>query len=159
MISPDVEHLVQLIFVLRNRVLANIDLQPLARLHQVQKPGLAHPPHGLDAPGDFHLRLLRQLLRGLRRILAQNVGNRVREIEPLAVGAESERFDLRRALQALVEQIVFKGHKGLITAHDHFTQMVARQEKFHRLKFLEQFFQTPVVEKLRRPPPPASPPA
>src|SRR5665213_2224277 len=40
-----------------------------------------------------------------------------------------------------------------LAAHNHFTQMIAREEKLYRLKILEQLFQAPVVKKLRRPPP------
>ena len=110
-----VEDFIQLVFRLRNRVLADINLQLFACLHQVQKAGFAHATHGLNAPGDFYLRLLRKFFRRLLRILAQNGDDRVGEIEPLAIRAETERFDLRRALHALVEQLIFKGHKpGLL---------------------------------------------
>ena len=94
-----IEHFVQLVFALRNRVLADIDLQALARLLQVQEAGLAHAAHGLDAAGDARPAACRaKFLGGLRAVFAENLRNGMREIEPLAVGAESERFNLGGAV-------------------------------------------------------------
>ena len=97
-----IENFVQLVFRLRNRILADVDLQLFARLHQVQKTGFAHAAHGLDASGDAHLRPVRQLLRCFGGKIAQNLRDRVRKIETLAVGAEAQRLNLRRSVQALV---------------------------------------------------------
>jgi lysyl-tRNA synthetase class 2 len=55
----DVEQLVECILALIDSVAAHIHLQPLAALHQVEETGLAHAPHGLNAPGDADLRFRR----------------------------------------------------------------------------------------------------
>ena len=72
------------------------------------KPGLAHAAHGLNAAGDAHLRRLLELLRGLRAVVPQDLRNGVREIEALAVRLKPQRLDLRDALVALFEKIVFQ---------------------------------------------------
>ena len=108
MMSPRSSIFVQLVIALGNRVLAHVDLQPLARLHQVQEAGLAHAADGLDAAGDAHVRLVGQFFGGLRAVLGENLRNGVSEIEALAVGPEAERLDLGGAAQALFEQIVFE---------------------------------------------------
>ena len=54
-----IEQLVETIVALGNRVLAHVDLQAFARLHQVQESGLAHAADGLDAAGDAHPRFVR----------------------------------------------------------------------------------------------------
>ena len=97
----EIEHLVELVFVLGNRVLADVHLQSLAGLHQVHESGLAHAADGLDAAGDADLGFIGELFRGFGRVRCENLRNGVREIESLAVGAEAERLDFRDAAQAL----------------------------------------------------------
>ena len=45
--------------------------------------------------------------------------------------------------------------RRVLPPHDHFAEMVAREEKLDGLEILEQPLQAPVVEELRRPAPPA----
>src|SRR5580693_4585620 len=81
----------------------------------------------------------------------------MRELKALAVRAETQRLNLAHAAEALFEKIIFKGHYfgGDISlpADDDFAEMVAGQEELHRLKILEQFFKTAIVENLSRLPP------
>ncbi len=60
----DVEQLIERVLALIDGVAAHVHLQPLAALHQVEEAGLAHAPHGLNAPGDADLRFRRRQLFG-----------------------------------------------------------------------------------------------
>jgi hypothetical protein len=74
----------------------------------VQEPGLAHPPYRLDAAGDTHPRLVRQLFHGFGPIPGQHLRDRVAEIEALSVSTESGFIDRGDAAQALVQNVIFE---------------------------------------------------
>src|ERR1039458_3767946 len=90
-------------------VLLDVDLQALARLREMREPSLAHAAQGLNSPGDPDSNRRRRFLRGVRGIFSQNGGDRVAEFEALAVGPETQRFDLANPPEALLQQLVFQG--------------------------------------------------
>ena len=53
----DVEQLIERIVALRDRILAYVDLQAFAVLHQVHEAGLAHAANGENAAGEADRRL------------------------------------------------------------------------------------------------------
>ena len=54
---------------------------------------------------------IRQFFRGLRSVVSQNLRDGVTGVEPLAISAEAQSLDFRRAAEALSEQIVFQGQE------------------------------------------------
>ena len=50
-----IEELIERIFLFADRILANVDLELLAILHQMREAGLAHAANGHNAPGDADL--------------------------------------------------------------------------------------------------------
>ena len=93
----DIEHLEELEIALAHGVLLDVDLQTLAVLLQVREPGLAHVAHRHHAPGhdaDAHLGVSSSAVFGA--VLRQDLRNRVGELEPPAVRAVPQRFDLAR---------------------------------------------------------------
>ena len=69
-----VEPLIERVVRFRNRIFANVDLQALARLHQVHETGLAHAADGLNPAGDAHARLIGNFLRGLGAVVRRICG-------------------------------------------------------------------------------------
>ena len=116
------EHLEQRVFVLGNRVLADIRLEPLAGLQQVHESRLAHQADGRDAAGDAHLRLIGELFGGLRAVFGKNPRDGVREIESLPVGPKSERFNFADPPQALCQEIIFEGHCEFVVSGSWFAR-------------------------------------
>src|SRR5262249_13456745 len=55
----EIENLVKFVFVFGNRVLADVDLDPFARLLDVHESGFAHAADGKNPAGDADLRLIR----------------------------------------------------------------------------------------------------
>ena len=153
----DIEQLVERVVLFADRVLANVNLQPLAVLHQMREAGLAHAANGQDAAGDLHRHARLQLLGGLVAVLRQDLRNGVREIETVAVRLKAERFDFRDAADALLVQLVFKRHRNYrvlrksigscgagalacqLAPDNHLSQMIPRQEEFDGVEFLKQF--------------------
>ena len=84
----NVEPLVQCKVPLPHAVLANVDLQLLAVLHQMSEPCLTHAPDGRDATRHLDLYPRLQLFRRLAPELGQYPGDGVREIEPLPIGSK-----------------------------------------------------------------------
>ena len=56
----------------------------------------------------------RKLFGRLRAVFGQDLRDGVREIEALAVRAETQRLDFADALQALLQQLIFEGHSSLL---------------------------------------------
>jgi len=104
----DIEQLIELEIALADSILAHVNLQALAPLGEVKESGFSLAAHGLDAPRDAHPRFGGvEFLGGLRAVGRQQLRNRMREIESLAVSRKSECFNFPHALHALLEQIVF----------------------------------------------------
>ena len=111
----DIEQLVERKILFADRVLAHIDLQLLAVLHQMRETGLAHAADGHDAAGDAHLDARLQLCSAVFvAVFGQDLRDGVREIEPLAVRLKPERFNFGDATDALLVQIVFEGQSSLL---------------------------------------------
>ena len=64
----------------------NVDLQPLAGLRQVRETGLAHAAQGLHASGDADGAPRTSSSAVFAPYSAQDGGNRVAELEALAIG-------------------------------------------------------------------------
>ena len=110
----DVEQAEKREVALRNSVLLDVDLQPLAVLKQMREAGFAHPPQGLEAPADAHGHGRGQLLGGLRAEAGEDLGDGVGEFKTAAVGAEAKRLDLTNPIEALREQFLFEGQACLL---------------------------------------------
>src|SRR5450432_3011564 len=80
----------------------------------MRKAGLAHAPDSLDAARDAHVDRRLEFLGGFRRVLRYDLGDRVRKLETLAVGAKSKRFNFTDAAQSLFKQVVFEGQCDLL---------------------------------------------
>ena len=113
----EIDQLEQRIIALAHRVFLDVDLQPLAVLLQVREARLAHVAQRHHAAGDADADLRRQFLGGLRAVLGQNLGNRVGELESLAIGPVAEGFDLANARQALLEQLIFQRQIDLLAGN------------------------------------------
>ena len=100
----DVEQLVELEFALGDVILAHVDLEALAVLHQVQRIRPC-PCGGRSECGRRHERVtpVLQLFGGLRVVVRANLRNGVGEIEAVAVGLVPERLDLANAREALFQ--------------------------------------------------------
>ncbi len=93
----------------------HVELQPRAILLDVHETRLAHAADGLDAPGDASARISGTSSSAvLSPKFAQHVRNRLREIEALAEGHVSQRFDLAHARRALLKQFVFQRQYSLL---------------------------------------------
>jgi hypothetical protein len=97
-----VEALVDGEIALGDSVLLDVNLEALAVLRQMREARLTHTAQSLHAPGDADVHGRRELFRGLRPILGQDSGDRVSELEALAVGPESQRLDFANAREALL---------------------------------------------------------
>ena len=86
----DVQLLVKREILLAHRVLANVDLQPLAVLQQMRETGLAHAADGRDASGHPHRHARLEFGGSFRAVLGQDLRNGVGEIEPLAVRSKAQ---------------------------------------------------------------------
>ncbi len=105
----DLQKLVKREILLRNGVLAHVDLQALAVLGKMRETGLAHLADGENAARDAHWHVRIELFGGLVAILGQDLRDGMAGVETMAVCAKPERLDLRDAGHALVIQLVFKG--------------------------------------------------
>ena len=114
MMSPISSSLKSCEIALAHGVFLDVDLQALAVLLQVREAGLAHVTERHEASGDAHPHLRHQLFGGLRAILREDGGHGVRELEPAAVGAVSQRLDFANARQPLFEQVIFQGQIRLL---------------------------------------------
>ena len=85
-----------------HRVLANINLQTLAVLHQMGESGLAHAANAGDAAGYFHGNARLQLGRGFGSVLRYYLRNGVREVEAVAIRFKAQRLDLRDPADTLL---------------------------------------------------------
>ena len=115
----DIQPLVERKILFAHRILANVDLQPLAVLRQMSKTRLAHVPDGGDSSCHPHLNPRLQLLGGLRAVLLQDLWDGVRKIEPLPVRSKPKRFDFLNPAEALLVQIVFKSQSSSLLYGNH----------------------------------------
>ncbi len=106
-VVAEVEQFVEFESLVADGVFLDVDLQPLAALLQVGEPGLAHKANRHDASGHAHVdaRLV-QFLGGLRRVLRQNLLQRVGEFVLAAVGGLTERLNLLQLFAAQVINMV-----------------------------------------------------
>jgi hypothetical protein len=80
-------------------------------LQEVGKRCLPHAANRKHASGDANVHAWLELLRRLRTILRQDLRNRVGGFERIAVRLVSERLELARTRQALVNEISFERQK------------------------------------------------
>jgi hypothetical protein len=77
-------------------------------LHQVSEACFAHPPDRLNAPCNPNMDTRLELFTGLIAARGNHLRNRVRRLEPVPVGPESQSFDLPDTLEALLNQVWLK---------------------------------------------------
>ena len=109
MMSPMSEQLIELVVLLRDGVLADVDLQSLPALFQVHEAGLAHAADGLDAAADLDGGAVGfKLFRRTRAVIGDDGRNGVREVEALAVALVAQRLDLFERRKTLFQKLLFE---------------------------------------------------
>ena len=100
-VVAQIEQFVQFETLLANRIFLHIDLQSLAALLQVGESRLAHQPDRHDPSGNAHIDARWfEFLRGLGRVVAQNLSGRVTEFVFVAIGGLAESLNLPSASRA-----------------------------------------------------------